>query len=77
MTRTVTQAAWDLFKEEQRAERSGIRQRQPGYTATDAAARGRANARTQRRRNHARRGAHGVSAEHHAARVESRKRAHS
>lgn len=76
MPRTVTQAAWDLHKELQRAERRGIRRSVPTFTAHDAAEAGRAVRRKARRASHKARRSTRVSPEHHAARVESKRRAH-
>lgn len=75
-TRTIKQARWDLFKQEQRAERAGLRTAPPCFTAHDAAEQGRAARKLARRRAHQKRRTQRVSADHHASRVESKRLAH-
>ena len=77
MNRTVKQAEWDLYKQNQRQERAGTRLHvQPVRTPELAREHGRAERQAARRRAHQRRRTQRVSAEHHAARVQSKRLAH-
>jgi hypothetical protein len=77
MTRTVKQAQWDLYKEQQRAERVGLRAAVPVMTPADRRGRGQAERATARRRAHRARKSQRTSAEHHRISVESKRAANS